>query len=124
MIQEAYCSYKIGKLLLEKGYDGPVEQVYNEDGTGSTPTHIGNWRAKSKIPKITHQMAMAWLREVHNLYIDITFDSKDYYVVDIYDMVKTDDYGSPYHYPPTIANCKTYEEAVEAACAYVLKILI
>ena len=58
MIKEAYVSFEVAKLLKEKGFNWSTQYVYTLDGTGSTPHKIGNWRAKSNIQKLTHQMAM------------------------------------------------------------------
>ena len=58
-MKEAYCSYEISKLLKEKGFDWKTQYVYTKDGTCSMPPKIGKWKAKSSIPKATHQMAMA-----------------------------------------------------------------
>ena len=63
MIKEAYCSYEVSKLLKEKGMDKKYFTYYiqknNTDGTSEA------------ITTCTHQMAMAWLREVHHIAINI-----------------------------------------------------
>jgi hypothetical protein len=71
----------------------------------------------------TQQMAMKWLREVHNLFIQIEFDPPTF-SADIYKMDEVDEYGSTKHIPPTFANAKSYKEAVEAALKYLLENLI
>ena len=77
MIKEAYCSFEVSKLLKEKGFNWHTQYVYTLDGTGSTPPKIGNWRAKSNIQKPTHQMAMCWLREVHDIETCVEYSIPD-----------------------------------------------
>lgn len=105
MITEDYCTYDISKLLKEKGFDGQ--------------TH-GNMSEIPCMCYITHQTAMKWLRERHNLCISL--------------------YAAAYRFGFTIDKCDTgsnicnddvldeelltYEEAVEAALKYVLENLI
>lgn len=75
MIEEAYCSFEVSKLLKEKGFDEKVSTYYlvhsNDfpeffDKKDEFPDPEDVWL---KCP--THQMAMAWLREIHFLWIDI-----------------------------------------------------
>lgn len=56
MITEDYVSFNTAKLLKEKGFDEECQQYYG-DYKYSCPTL---------------QMAMKWLREVHNLFIFIS----------------------------------------------------
>lgn len=72
----------------------------------------------------TLQMAMKWLREVHHLFIQIEYECEDCFVSDIYSMTDYDKYGEHKHYPPTFVNCKTYEQACEAAVKHCLEKLI
>jgi len=52
-ITEDYCSKEIYRLLLEKWFDGEIHTTFDDDGYTQ--------------PSITLQMAMKWLREVHNI---------------------------------------------------------
>jgi hypothetical protein len=72
----------------------------------------------------THQMAMAWLREVHNIFIVIEPHMYDYineknssYVISLWQ-------GDNYSENITSKDYPTYEEAVEAALKYSLENLI
>lgn len=56
MITEDYVSFETAKLLKEKGFDEECQQYYGD----------------YKYPCPTLQMAMKWLREVHN--IDVVID--------------------------------------------------
>lgn len=132
MIQEAYVSFEVAKLLKEKGFDENTSMVYMSYGDLCKCNRYDSIRNSNynditknyfECTAPTHQMAMAWLREVHNLFICIEFDAPTF-VADIYKMDEIDEHGCTKHIQPTIANCKTYEEAVEAALKYVLKNLI
>ena len=62
MIQEAYCSSEVAKLLKEKGFNEPVTEL----------NKLVFQDAERPILKVTHQKAMAWLREKHNIHISVT----------------------------------------------------
>ena len=55
------------------------------------------------------------------LLIMIDFECEDCYVADMYNMTEFDECGEHKHYPPTFVNCKTYEQACEAAIKYYLE---
>lgn len=73
MIQEDYCSRELAKLLKEKGFDEPCQYFYRFDsdeiyrGTVFTNTQIGEKFYNAP----TIQVAMKWLREVHDIDISI-----------------------------------------------------
>lgn len=112
MIKEAYCSDEVCKLLREKGFKEPctaLNQLVIKDG-------------EKPFMRITHQKAMAWLREVHNIFIEIGTSI---------------DLNGKYHFSYMILDkeCKyvrkgytsfdwNYEDTVEAALKYVLENLI
>ncbi|MBO7693544.1 MAG: hypothetical protein J6T10_13010 [Methanobrevibacter sp.] len=67
MITEDYVSFETAKLLKEKGFDEECVYVYRHDGSEDI------WDADKEdiaCQKPTLQMAMKWLREVHNLVIE------------------------------------------------------
>ena len=124
-ITEDYISFETAKLLKEKGFDEICYLGYNKNGE-YVPTSN---RCNSQIiqPDFcliccpTLQMAMKWLREVHNINIDIVsvWNQKRFeYQVFI---VTPENADSPYyeHNP-----YKSYEEACEAAIKYCLEHLI
>ena len=127
MITEDYVSYKVAKLLKEKGFNEPCTELnkilFKE---GEKPALV-----------ITHQKAMKWLREVHQLHISVD-------VSPIYGKVK-DEKGRNtcgllyWHYMASgewvnekynpnqksfVVSAKSYEEAVETALCYTLENLI
>jgi len=65
-ITEDYVSFEVAKLLQENGFDERCYKKYNSNGDlfDSTEFTYG-----PKAPTI--QMVMKWLREVHNIIIDI-----------------------------------------------------
>lgn len=118
MIKEAYVSFELAKLLKEKGFEGHCEEYY--DGEGLL------WY----LPFPTHQMVMAWLREVYQYHITVNFssylygNSPFYWFIDKMENTKrerteiaTSTSGGDYTY-------KSYEEACEAAIKYCLENLI
>ena len=129
-MKEAYVSFEIAKLLKEKGFDEPLFEFYSDTGKVLYSRHseglkiseldneLGNY-----YPHITHQMAMAWLRE--KKYISIVLDDEiplSYkYIIKKYGIVGTHittifSYESLPHV--------SYKEAVEAALKYCLENLI
>ena len=71
-ITEDYVSFEMAKLLKEKGFDEPTIGTYYKDGTFEYLS-LNKWNSKFVIPisAPTLQMAMKWLREVHNIAINI-----------------------------------------------------
>ena len=72
MITEDFVSFEVAKLLKEKGFDkfsyyGWDEQLFDKEHPRNFSIGIDD--KKQWISCHTHQMAMKWLREVHNLHI-------------------------------------------------------
>ncbi len=114
MIEEAYVSFEVAKLLKEKGFKEECSYRYVEEPDYKTPkfvcSPIGNG-SKYLYNAPTHQMAMRWLREVHDIkimirpYIDGTYS---------YEILN----GFWY------VNFDSYEDATEEAIKYCLEYLI
>lgn len=66
MIEEDYVRFETAKLLKEKGFDEPVMYHFTPDGT---QRKFQQAFYKDDIAQPTLQMAIKWLREVHNLHI-------------------------------------------------------
>lgn len=126
MIKEAYVSFEVAKLLKEKGFneyclknywssdkelhDWKWELSYNRNSDGNNNT--------KDCSAPTQAMAMKWLREVHNICIDI---------VSIWNL-KRWEYQVFIITPSTAAHPYVdntlymgYEEAIDAALKYVLE---
>ena len=131
MITEDYVSFETAKLLKEKGFDGVTEKYYLKykgeyilvsRGTAEHPD--------SSIDVPTLQMAMKWLREVHNIHINIDihylhFSNQNGWM---YIITKILENGTDYIDSEGDENDKyfysTYEQATEAAIKYTLENLI
>lgn len=132
MIQEAYVSFEIAKLLKEKGFNESIRcwydnfQDFHEEGMRMSNTDC----LPPTVMCPTHQMAMKWLREVHNIYIEISLYKTDkndiepkksrkapYYTFGFWNIITGDDIDK------RLTNDfigDTYEAAVEAALKYYL----
>ena len=107
MIQEDYCSFEVAKLLKEKGFDYQGFDYIDFEGE------------VIRQDRPTHQMAMKWLRDIHNINIEINFNryGPNYRYKIIYKPEILDDIYST-------GNYLYYEEAVEVALKYTLENLI
>ena len=131
MITEDYVSFETAKLLKEKGFDEECRTYYKVFPKSKIAAiyHSSENRGVSEddqneILCPTIHMAMKWLREVHHLFIQIEYECEDCFVSDIYSMIDYDEWGEHKHYPPTFVNCKTYEQACEAAVKHCIEKLI
>lgn len=75
-ITEDFVSFETAKLLKDKGFDIGVRYYYQKIDDDIT-YHIGdfrNWNVYDMWYSMpTLQMAMKWLREAHNLFIEIKY---------------------------------------------------
>lgn len=121
IMKEAYVSYKTAKLLKEKGFDEKCHSSYwgSNDNIDYTDFPLNYNDNNSSCSRPTHQMAMAWLREVYNIFIEIIIfrENMVHYRFKILnrdcEKIYIDD-GSQFN----------YEDAVEAALKYTLENLI
>lgn len=136
MIKESYCSYEVAMLLKEKGFDELCENIYFDKGLMDfvpdmfdderyvkNSDFLDSYLVDATAP--THQMAMAWLREIHHICITIYPDKEKGFEAILYD-IKSDveitlQSFSVYGYH-IFEN--SYEKAVETALKYCLKNLI
>lgn len=125
-ITEDYVSYEIAKLLKEKGFDGRENHChagyFNENLIDYTL--FGFCDGEITLAP-TMQMALKWLREVHDLHIVVypwQADNEEkaiHWCCTVYKAFAH--LGNDVY---TNETPKSYEEAVEAAILYVLKNLI
>lgn len=137
MIEETYISFEIAKLLKKKGFDEPC--LWGYDPYGASFARVMSEPRNSELneyeySKPTQQMAMKWLREVHQLHIMVNcigkvnydpiiqrFDGKDFEVDGVV-------FGTTKRINGKYVNVrrgfKTYEDACEAAIKYCLENLI
>lgn len=112
MITEDYVSFETAKLLKEKGFDEYCG-YYTSDGEYCGYC-VYNHKGKSFISAPTLQMAMKWLREVHNIAIETEWEHLWYaYIKPMTSKPSEEDYYQ----------CKSskYEEVCEEAIKYCLK---
>ena len=121
IINEDYVSFEIAKLLKEKGFDEATMGIYYKDGTFKLLC-LNTWNSKfvTPISAPTLQMAMKWLREVHNIKVNIFYNNSNYTIEYFEPNTQTGVgkfvfIGDGYH---------VYEEACEAAIKYCLENLI
>lgn len=73
-ITEDYVSFETAKLLREKGFkESTLAYTYNQDMVAyySQPRVTDDYTVEAgRYPLPTLQMAMKWLREVHNIFIE------------------------------------------------------
>jgi hypothetical protein len=125
MITEDYVSFETAKLLKEKGFCEECVGRYSvrtkEFHTDTTKKYNNGGNFMYAAP--TLQMAMKWLREVHNKHciIDYKWDLKWCY--EVIDLVDTDDWSEPKKHKGGY-NFKSYEQAAEVAIKYCLENLI
>lgn len=147
MIEEDYVSYEIAKLLKEKGFRcATLHYYYDKDGD----LLFSAWNidaGKNEFVAPTFQMAIKWLREMHNILVMIDYNyecTSKSYCYKIYHLGKN---GKPKRFPVygvvyddegnenkdiisyrdfqlSYSEYTTYEEAVEAAIYYCLEYLI
>ena len=135
IVTEDYVSFEIAKLLKEKGFCENTEHkiwyVIKQFSTGcnwnSCTYKVGDitreYNDDCCIPMPTLQMAMKWLREVHNIHVVPKFDFyAGYYTGRIYDgrresAVENEDYMA-------VVGNRTYEQASEEAIKYTIENLI
>jgi hypothetical protein len=116
MITEDYVSFETAKLLKEKGFNEGCPTTYTSNGL----FHTHNYRPLVEdIFAPTLQMAMKWLREVHNIDIFPWKIGKDIYSCAIFNSNTGQDLSSNKDFPSN-----KYEETAEEAIKYCLENLI
>jgi len=127
MIKEAYVSYEIAQLLKKKGFDERTLYHYTNCDVlqhNIVYNQYKNSEILNAYSAPTHQMACAWLREVHNIIIVIEPRMYDYVNEKTSSYVTSLWQGDNYYENITSKDYPTYEEAVEATLKYVLENLI
>ena len=116
MITEDYVSFETAKLLKKKGFNEGCSTTYTPNGF----FHTHNYRPLlGDIFAPTLQMAMKWLREVHNIDIFPWKIGKGVYSCAILNSNTSQDLSSDKDFPS-----EKYEETAEAAIKYCLENLI
>ena len=128
MIKEDYCSYEVAKILKEKGFNESCYTCYVEKEISHYDYSSTNYELIDGVISCpTIQMAMKWLREIHNKHCDIGYDIDLHWFFQIIDLKETIEYDyteTKYYHTENETGFNSYEEAVEAALKYVLENLI
>ena len=130
-ITEDYISFETAKLLKEKGFDEPLYSYYKDGIFTITDllckyefdVDLCRWRYNEYVAP-TLQMAMKWLREIHNknIILDMVPLDEDCYVLWTFNVYCNKNYKIMWGTQQPKYN--TYEEACEAAIKYCLTNLI
>lgn len=137
MITEDYVSFETAKLLKENGFEGDTSCYYTKDNSKRwVYQHYHDFDKKDRIECPTIQMAMKWLREVHEIFIEIPIYSIAKPVLYRWNAFKNGRLVTDEEKPKT-SNCiikgddnnptvyyYKYEESCEAAIKYCLENLI
>ena len=123
MITEDYVSFETARLLKEKGFDEGCSLVVNTTSKGIMPVSWPTTNSDIKDEKAnliavpTLQMTMKWLREKHNIAIELTWEHS--WFVNIIKMASDYESCEPFEY-----GSRSYEETCEVAINYCLENLI
>lgn len=76
-IQESYCSFEVSKLLKKKGFNC-YTTTWHQRGNGIVGDVVGksdryNSKGEAYTSHPTHALAQKWLREKHNIHVQIDF---------------------------------------------------
>lgn len=132
MITEDYVSFETAKLLKEKGFDWCESPFYSEqdrdewwqNNSYTVPNEeydpdlpFDSETLTLVAPHVSIQMAMKWLREVHNIAIETEWEHLWYaYIKPMTSKPSEEDYYQ--------CESSKYEEACEAAIKYCIENLI
>lgn len=118
MVKEDYVSFETAKLLEEKGFD------WNCESKRFYPEPDYYQESPNGVSAPTLQMVMKWLREVHNLFIEIMVGDNDGRIWYDFDVINIGKKDMPIVPIDDTVELKTYEEACEVAIKYCLENLI
>lgn len=121
-ITEDYVSFETAKLLKEKGFDEHCFTSYNTflSNHKVEESKVSEWGKANQIYRPTLQMAMKWLREVHNLHIDVDPSEGDWNPT----VLELENWSCVVKFGDEIPIQDSYEQACEAAIKYCLENLI
>ena len=126
-IKEDYVSFETAKLLKEKGFKTPVETGYYGDGRichNLALDFMDYNHEDGYYSRPTIQMAMKWLREVHNIVIQVELiDFLEHGEVWLYSVIERKTIKQLTDGDEDFTE-NSYEEACEAAIKYCLEHLI
>ena len=123
MIEESYVSFDTAKLLKEAGFEANLKTRYVEEEkdewafweSGTKRSDYNYFDDTISCP--TQALAARWLREVHNIFIQLnpTFDG---WLLDLFDLKK-----HQYILTNKNANADSYEQALEDGLQEAIKLI-
>lgn len=126
MIQEAYCFFEVSKILKKKGFDEECIGAYSETNhmiTKFEPNVKNSEVGPLMYSAPTHQMAMQWLRDEHDIFITVLPDKIHNTIALFWNVYIVTEKEYKWIFAGGGVNM-TYEELIEEALLYVLKTLI
>lgn len=124
-ITEDYVSYEIAVLLKEKGFDEKCIGFYTcTDHFFMEASYRDSWTYErhGSINAPTLQMTLKWLREVHQLFVNLDLGIANGDKGVLWSIVRYNNNDIEFLSDYTFED--SYEQAIEAALDYVLKNLI
>ena len=119
MNKEDYVSLECAKLLKEKGYCWPCGTFYTLEGFIKFRSIADNFNRLTAYSRPTLYEAQKWLREKHNLFIEITYMHGNYYIYSIL-TIPTHDYIG---IDCVRINSDNYEQCLNAGIIEALKLI-
>lgn len=118
---EELVTLETAKLLRKKGFNEYCKDVIDENNIIKETLY----RTNDELPKQcysrpTQSIAQKWLRETHNLHIEISYMSLNYWIYDILTIPEHDLIGLS---DRPIIHYSTYEKALEAGIQEALKLI-
>lgn len=130
-MKDQYVSFDVAKLLSEHGFDEPCKTSYSKLDKKLEETAISDWGKVNQYKAPTQSLAMRWLREEYNLFIEIQCygceaDEKAHfefsYVISEYVQIDNKICTTVgLEEKKAKSQFKSYEEACEAAIKYCLE---
>ena len=137
MTTEDYVNFETAKLLKEKGFDGECDYLYADGKLMRASGFACDWNKgetlfadyENECSAPTFQMVMKWLREKHNLHIEIRITNHSISMVNVikYYWVMCNTETGRWCDESTVYNVKAFdtpEEAEEDAIRHAVENLI
>ena len=126
MIEQEYISFETAKLAKEKGFNEPCKYFYEEiSGEAIKWECVGDIISTKKNEFLcpTQSLLARWLREKHNICVEVNFTSYGF-VWCVCNTNNTEDkYGSGESGPNKNGTWDNYEEAMETCLQEALKFI-
>ena len=119
---EEFMTLETAKLLKEKGFDLPVETVFNFDDNSPQQfkLRVNYNNFPSFYSRPSQFLAQKWLRETKKLHVEVSYMHGDYWIYDILTIPNHDLVGLS---DRPLVHYKSYEEALEAGIQEALKFI-